>query len=130
MSQNLFFFLQLQKCNDDLEKEELLVCEKEIIAEDEPEEIDDSLNCCTYVDLIYYGLYFVLWATIYAIFIKLQFGTVYFVLSAIIGMYLNTRTTPKKENEISAYSVFNQNCKSIDGTLKGEQFEREMGYRM
>lgn len=43
-------------------------------------------------------------------------------------MYLNTRTRPKKKNEISAYSVFNKNCESIPGTLKAEQFEREMRY--
>ncbi|GJQ78326.1 hypothetical protein Trydic_g22161 [Trypoxylus dichotomus] len=31
-------------------------------------------------------------------------------------------------NEISAYSVFNKGCKSIDGTLKAEQFEREIRF--
>lgn len=43
-------------------------------------------------------------------------------------MYLNTRTGPKRKHEISAYSVFNKNCESIPGTLKAEQFEREMRY--
>lgn len=50
------------------------------------------------------------------------------MFSALVGIYLNTRTGPKPKNEISAYSVFNENCEAIDGTLKGEQFEREIRY--
>ncbi|XP_069969188.1 SAYSvFN domain-containing protein 1 isoform X2 [Bactrocera oleae] len=68
------------------------------------------------------------WITLYFIAIKLQFGTVYLMISALIAIYLNTRTTPKKNNEISAYSVFNENCESIAGTLKADQFEREIIY--
>lgn len=41
-------------------------------------------------------------------------------------MFWNTRK--KKPGEISAYSVFNEGCESIDGTLKAEQFEREIRY--
>lgn len=103
--------------------------------EDETETVVDSetidetpLLPCTLLDYVYYFLCFVLWASVYAIFIKLQFGTVYLLLSGLIGMYVNTRTRPKKKNEVSAYSVFNKNCESILGTLKAEQFEREMRY--
>lgn len=87
-----------------------------------------TINCCSYMDCVYYGLCFILWATVYVIFIKLQFGTVYLILSGLIGIYVNTRTGPKTKDEISAYSVFNKDCKSIDGTLKAEQFEREIRY--
>lgn len=80
----------------------------------------------TTIDIVTYLLYFALWVTLYAIFIKLQFGAVYFIVSALVGMYLNTRTRPKKPNEISAYSVFNENVESIDGTLTAEQLQREM----
>lgn len=31
---------------------------------------------------------------------------------------------------MSAYSVFNENCERIDGTLSAEQFEREIGYKL
>ncbi|XP_022902592.1 SAYSvFN domain-containing protein 1 [Onthophagus taurus] len=89
---------------------------------------DDNINCCTRIDLLYYFLLFLIWATLYVIFIEYQFGTIYLILSALIGIYLNTRTKPKRPGEISAYSVFNRNCKSIDGTLKAEQFEREIRY--
>lgn len=50
---------------------------------------------------------------------------VYLVISGLLFIYFNTRTGPKKEGEVSAYSVFNPNCEAIDGTLKAEQFERE-----
>ncbi|KAK4884371.1 hypothetical protein RN001_000642 [Aquatica leii] len=88
----------------------------------------EDIECCvpTYITIITYILYFVLWITLYLIFLKLQFGLVYLVTSALIGIYLNTRTSKRKKNEISAYSVFNKNCESIDGTLKAEQFEREI----
>ncbi|CAG9813650.1 unnamed protein product [Phaedon cochleariae] len=89
---------------------------------------DSSIDCCTYTDIIYYSLCFLLWAIVWAIFIKLQFGTVYFIVSGLVGIYLNTRTRPKERGEVSAYSVFNKDCKSIDGTLKAEQFEREIRY--
>lgn len=82
-------------------------------------------------DLLTYALRAViilLWITLYVIAIKLQFGMVYFMLSALFGIYYNTRTTRKKKNEISAYSVFNKNCESIDGSLKAEHFEKEIRY--
>ncbi|XP_013135492.1 PREDICTED: uncharacterized protein LOC106100976 [Papilio polytes] len=73
-------------------------------------------------------IYFIIWLTVYIIFLKLQFGAVYFVISLLIGIYLNTRTGPKKEGEVSAYSVFNENCASIDGTLSADQIVRELTF--
>lgn len=72
-----------------------------------------------------YCLYALLWVTCFLIAIQLRFGAVYLVLSGLFGIYLNTRTTPKREGEMSAYSVFNPNCEAIDGTLKPEHFERD-----
>ncbi|XP_073824806.1 SAYSVFN motif domain containing 1 [Musca autumnalis] len=73
--------------------------------------------------------YVSLWIILYIIAIEMQFGIVYLMLSGLVVMYLNTRTGPKSPGEISAYSVFNKDFKSIDGSLKAEQFEREMGIR-
>lgn len=75
-----------------------------------------------------YFVYVCFWLTCWAIAIEMKFGIVFLLLSALFGIYFNTRTGPKKRNEISAYSVFNKNCESIDGTLKAEQFEREIRY--
>lgn len=81
-----------------------------------------------YLVYVIYSLYFVFWATCYAISIELGFGIVYLLFSALFGIYFNTRTGPKPKNEISAYSVFNKDQHSIDGTLTAEQFEREIRY--
>uniref|UniRef100_A0A2M4AZP2 Putative conserved plasma membrane protein n=1 Tax=Anopheles triannulatus TaxID=58253 RepID=A0A2M4AZP2_9DIPT len=77
---------------------------------------------------ITYLVYLLFWVTLYAIAIELRFGVVFLMLSALFGIYFNTRTR-KAPGEISAYSVFNKNCEAIDGTLKAEQFEREIGIR-
>lgn len=60
--------------------------------------------------------------------VQLEFGAVFFILSMLVIMWLNTRTKKKKQGEPSAYSVFNPNCEAIDGTIKPEQFEAELRY--
>lgn len=90
------------------------------------ESVDSDSRIFKYILRI---VYIAFWVTLYIIAIELQFGIVFLMLSALLGIYLNTRTGPKNTNEISAYSVFNKNCESIDGTLKAEQFEREIGIR-
>uniref|UniRef100_A0A182JCB4 Uncharacterized protein n=1 Tax=Anopheles atroparvus TaxID=41427 RepID=A0A182JCB4_ANOAO len=92
---------------------------------DQPEPQVKPRSLLTYVT---YLVYFLFWATMYAIAIELRFGVVFLMLSALFGIYFNTRTK-RAPGEISAYSVFNKNCEAIDGTLKAEQFEREIGIR-
>ncbi|XP_058115944.1 SAYSvFN domain-containing protein 1 [Anopheles ziemanni] len=92
---------------------------------DQPEPEEKPRSFLTYVT---YLVYFLFWATLYAIAIELRFGVVFLMLSALFGIYFNTRTK-RAPGEISAYSVFNKNCEAIDGTLKAEQFEREIGIR-
>lgn len=82
----------------------------------------------TVLTKVTYLLYFLLWITLYVIALKYQFGAVYFVLSALVFICLNTRSGPKKRDEPSAYSVFNPNCEAIEGTLDASQFEREIRY--
>jgi hypothetical protein len=77
---------------------------------------------------IKWTIYSISWLTLFLIFLKLEFGAVFFVISVFVGICLNTRTRPRKKGEVSAYSVFNADCVSIDGTLKAEQFEREIRY--
>ncbi|CAG9860565.1 unnamed protein product [Phyllotreta striolata] len=99
-----------------------------ILSDDLQHSIEESPNHLTLANKLYYGLCFLFWIVLYVIFIELQFGTVFFIVSCLVGIYLNTRTSPKRKGEISAYSVFNKDCKSIDGTLKAEQFEREIRF--
>ncbi|XP_025105126.1 SAYSvFN domain-containing protein 1-like [Pomacea canaliculata] len=70
-----------------------------------------------------------LWMSLWRIFIELQFGAVFFAVSALIFIYFNTRTGKSKSNTLSAYSVFNPNCERLQGTITAEQFERELLHR-
>ncbi|XP_052867688.1 SAYSvFN domain-containing protein 1 [Anopheles cruzii] len=93
-----------------------------------PEEEESMPRPRSLLTYLTYLVYFLFWVTLYAIAIELRFGVVFLMLSALLGIYFNTRTK-KSPGEISAYSVFNKNCEAIDGTLKAEQFEREIGIR-
>lgn len=86
----------------------------------------DSRSWLTYCTWL---IYFLIWATLFAIAVELKFGSVFFMLSLLIGICVNTRVKPKGKKEISAYSVFNENCESIDGTFKAEMFEKQLGLR-
>jgi Uncharacterized conserved domain (SAYSvFN) len=86
----------------------------------------DSRSWMTYCTWL---IYFLIWATLYAIAIELKFGSVFFMLSLLLGICLNTRTKARSREEPSAYSVFNANCESIDGTFKAEMFEKQLGLR-
>ena len=54
-----------------------------------------------------------LWLILFVLFIQLEFGAVYFVISLLIIIYLNT--SKRKNGQISAYSVFNPNMERIQG---------------
>ncbi|XP_008516238.1 SAYSvFN domain-containing protein 1 [Equus asinus] len=71
-----------------------------------------------------------LWLVLLGLFVELEFGLAYFVLSLFYWMYVGTRGPgEKKAGEKSAYSVFNPGCEAIQGTLTAEQFERELQFR-
>lgn len=90
------------------------------------ESIDLTSKRSPLIVKVTYLLCFLLWATLYVISLHMQFGAVYFVVSSLVLIWLNTRTGPKKSGEISAYSVFNPNCESIDGTFKAEDIDRHI----
>ncbi|RUS91396.1 hypothetical protein EGW08_000826 [Elysia chlorotica] len=66
-----------------------------------------------------------LWFCLWGLFIELQFGAVFFTVSAIIFTYINTRTGPR-DGKLSAYSVFNKDCERIQGTVTAEQMQKSM----
>lgn len=98
----------------------------ESIASDESIDISPPEN--PVLKQVTYLLHFLLWATLYVIAIQYEFGAVYFIVTALIFIWINTRSGPKRKGEISAYSVFNPNCEAIDGAINPQQFERELGY--
>lgn len=93
------------------------------------ENIGNTSNNRSWLTYCTWLIYFLIWITLYAIAIELSFGSVYFMFSLLLGICFNTRVKPKGKKEVSAYSVFNENCESIDGTFKAEMFEKQLGLR-
>ncbi|XP_049878239.1 SAYSvFN domain-containing protein 1 [Pectinophora gossypiella] len=135
---NIFTDMDKQKDDEVLLIEEPAPQQKPLIQFEEPldiasevsevesseEETQESWRYC----LTKWTIYTVIWLTLYIFFLKVGFGAVFFASSVLIGIFLNTRTGKRKPGEVSAYSVFNQNCESIDGTLKAEELQRQMLY--
>lgn len=76
---------------------------------------------------IYYWItFFLCWAAIqYWMIAVAGFGAVFFAVSALIAIYINTGTGSKR-NALSAYSVFNPQCTPIQGSADPKQLEREL----
>ncbi|CAM9907727.1 unnamed protein product [Ectocarpus fasciculatus] len=64
------------------------------------------------------------WLCGWALFIWLEFGAVYFIISSMAMIFMNLGE--RGESEWSAYSVFNAGCRALLGTINAEQFEREI----
>ncbi|KAL3084703.1 hypothetical protein niasHT_031588 [Heterodera trifolii] len=79
---------------------------------------------CAYKPLQCWTLTASLWLSGQLLAAHVQFGFVYFVLSALLLLLLNLGV--RREGELSAYSVFNPNCERLPGQLTGEHFERDM----
>ncbi|CAD5122953.1 DgyrCDS11346 [Dimorphilus gyrociliatus] len=65
-----------------------------------------------------------LWLVLFGLFVELEFGFVFVVISIFFIIFINLGS--RKRGEKSAYSVFNENCERLDGTFTAEQFEREL----
>ncbi|KAM6991854.1 SAYSvFN domain-containing protein 1 [Tautogolabrus adspersus] len=70
-----------------------------------------------------------LWLVLLGLFVELEFGLPFFVISLFYWLYEGLRSPAAREpGELSAYSVFNPNCQPLLGSLTAEQLEGEMGY--
>lgn len=69
-----------------------------------------------------------LWLLLWGFFVEVGFGAVYFITSLLYFIIVSLRGSRRRSWEPSAYSVFNKNFETIEGTLSAEQFERELRY--
>lgn len=69
-----------------------------------------------------------LWLLLWGFFVQVGFGSVYFIVSLFVFLYRSMKSGTRKDWEPSAYSIFNENCEAIDGTLSGEQFDKELKF--
>ncbi|XP_029352454.1 SAYSvFN domain-containing protein 1 [Echeneis naucrates] len=71
-----------------------------------------------------------LWLVLLGLFVELEFGLPFFVISLFYWLYEGLRSPAARQpGELSAYSVFNPDCQPLLGALTAEQLEGEMGYR-
>ncbi|XP_031717537.1 SAYSvFN domain-containing protein 1-like [Anarrhichthys ocellatus] len=71
-----------------------------------------------------------LWLVLLGLFVELEFGLPFFVISLFYWLYQGLRSPAAREpGELSAYSVFNPDCQPLLGALTAEQLDSEMGYR-
>jgi len=68
-----------------------------------------------------------LWFLLLFIFVRLEFATVYIIISIFVLIFVNLGH--RRDGELSAYHVFNENFKELPGTLRLSQLEREMMIR-
>ena len=73
------------------------------------------------------SLQFLLWLCLLSAAAHAEFGLVFFVVSGLAAVWTNLGSRRRRrKGEASAYSVFNEDFKSIDGTLTAEMFEKEI----
>jgi len=87
-----------------------------------------SSSSWTWIDLMTLACKVGLYLTFFGISCHYELGAAYVVVTAFPVMYFSTSTRGRRPGEVSAYSVFNPGCEAIDGTLTGEQFQREIMY--
>ena len=69
-----------------------------------------------------------LWLLLWGFFVEVGFGAIFFITSLLYFIIVSLRGSKRRPWEPSAYSVFNKDFESIEGTLSAEQFERELRY--
>ena len=93
--------------------------------EDVEEEVEEEEKNVDNISKFNFLLKFILWLVLFIIFIKLEFGLVYFIISMIYGVYVSTGKKSNKKS-LSAYSVFNPNLERLDGTFTSEHVEKSL----
>lgn len=68
---------------------------------------------------------FLIWLTLFVIFIRLEFGAIYFIISLLYFMW-SSLDSRRRRNQLSAYSVFNPNFEKIQGTFSAEDYDRQL----
>uniref|UniRef100_A0A0K2V1T5 Putative LOC100181778 [Ciona intestinalis] n=1 Tax=Lepeophtheirus salmonis TaxID=72036 RepID=A0A0K2V1T5_LEPSM len=79
------------------------------------------------IDLFILAVKLSLWIALWGVAIKWEIGVCFVVLSGFVFIYLNLSDRKKRPKEKSAYSVFNKECRPLDGALKAEHFEKMIG---
>ena len=94
---------------------------------DEEEEIATVHNCISICDLKCVVRTLV-WICLFAFFVHIEFGMVYFMVSGLVIMYYSMKKRQRRPGEPSAYSVFNRHMQRITGTFMAKPLEQQLEY--
>lgn len=75
---------------------------------------------------------FLIWLCLLGLCVQQEVASLYLVVTGFALIYLNLGTGSNRGRaggRVSAYSVFNENCQAIDGSLKAEHFERDLLFK-
>jgi Uncharacterized conserved domain (SAYSvFN) len=65
-----------------------------------------------------------IWASLWKLFIYIEFGSLYIIITLFAGIFSNLGQ--KEEGDLSAYSVFNKGFTTLLGQSTGQQFDNEI----
>jgi hypothetical protein len=73
----------------------------------------------------------VAWCVGWYFFIRIEFGSIYLIVSALIAIFTNLSSgdDSKSASKLSAYSVFNRGATRIAGSMDAESFDREVRHQ-
>ena len=97
--------------------------EEQAEEEEEPEESPPTPTTTSWSIIV---LKVLIWLTLFGIFIRLEFGAVYFIFSLFYLIWTNLGRRRRRSNELSAYSVFNRNFVKLQGTFSAEDYDRQL----
>ena len=69
-------------------------------------------------------LQMLLWTLIWNLFILIEFGSLFIIISLFAAMFCNLGQ--REEGDLSAYSVFNKGYTTLLGQSTGQQFDKEI----
>ncbi|CAF3355614.1 unnamed protein product [Rotaria socialis] len=95
---------------------------KEEVEENEQEKEEEETSINSWQIIL---LKFFVWLTLLLIFIRLEFGAIYFIISLLYVMW-SSLGRRRERNQLSAYSVFNPNFEKIQGTFSAEDYDRQL----
>eukprot|EP01027_Heterolobosea_sp_BB2_P013775 GEZU01019825.1.p1 GENE.GEZU01019825.1~~GEZU01019825.1.p1 ORF type:complete len:211 (+),score=34.48 GEZU01019825.1:108-740(+) len=77
---------------------------------------------------ILYAIVGIIWSLLFYLFIRLEFGTVFFIVSAMgaIAFSMNYDANNKDSYRLSPWSVFNKGFQALPGTFTANQLENAL----
>ena len=95
------------------------------------EEFEEEPAEWTKIDIAILTVKVLIWTCFLFFCIQQEVASIYLVVTGFALIYLNLGSERGRGGggRVSAYSVFNENCHSIDGSLKAEHFERDLLFK-